>query len=39
MSALEVASYLTDSTFVTVVVLTVVVFAALDFIHRIGGRP
>jgi len=37
MTPLEVASYLTDSTFVTVVVLTVVVFAALDFIHRIGG--
>jgi hypothetical protein len=39
MSALEVASYLTDSTFVTVVVLTVVLFAVLDFLHRIGGRP
>jgi hypothetical protein len=37
MSALEVASYLTDSTFVTVVLLTIGTFAALQFINRIGG--
>jgi hypothetical protein len=37
MSALEVLSYLTDSTFTTVVVLTISTFAALQFIERIGG--
>jgi len=37
MSALEVFSYLTDSTFTTVVVLTISTFAALQFIERIGG--
>jgi hypothetical protein len=37
MSALEVLSYLTDSTFTTVVLLTIGTFAALQFISRIGG--
>jgi hypothetical protein len=37
MSALEVLSYLTDTTFTTVVLLTVGTFAALQFINRIGG--
>ncbi len=35
---LEVLSYLTDSTFMSAVVLTVSVFIALEFINRIGGR-
>ena len=39
MSALEVLSYLTDATFVSVVALSVGVFIALQFINRIGGRP
>ena len=38
MSTLEVLSYLTDSTFTTVVILVVGAFAALQAIHRIGGR-
>jgi excisionase family DNA binding protein len=37
MSALEVLSYLTDTTFTTVVLLTIGTFAALQFINRIGG--
>jgi hypothetical protein len=36
---LEVLSYLTDATFVTVVALTLSVFIALELINRIGGRP
>ena len=39
MSTLEVLSYLTDSTFTTVALLVVGTFAALQAIHRIGGRP
>ena len=35
---LEIVSYLTDSTFMSVVALTVSVFIALEFINRIGGR-
>jgi len=38
MSTLEVFSYLTDSTFMTAVALTVCAFVALEFINRIGGR-
>jgi hypothetical protein len=34
---LEVLSYLTDTTFVSVVVLTIGTFAALQFINKIGG--
>jgi hypothetical protein len=34
---LEVLSYLTDTTFVSVVVLTIGTFIALQFINRIGG--
>ena len=37
MSALEVLSYLTDTTFTTFVLLTIGTFAALQFINRIGG--
>jgi hypothetical protein len=37
MSTLEVLSYLTDSTFMTAVALTVCAFVALEFISRIGG--
>jgi hypothetical protein len=35
---LEVASYLTDGTFVFVVALTFSVFIALEVINRIGDR-
>jgi hypothetical protein len=35
---LEIVSYLTDSTFMSIVALTVSVFIALEFINRIGGR-
>jgi hypothetical protein len=35
---LEVASYLTDGTFVSVVALTFSAFIALEVINRIGGR-
>ena len=38
MSTLEALTYLTDSTFMSVVALTVSVFIALEFINRIGGR-
>ena len=34
---LEVASYLTDTTFVSVVALTFGVFIALEVANRIGG--
>jgi hypothetical protein len=37
MSALEVLSYLTDTTFTTVVLLTIGTFAALEIINKIGG--
>ena len=37
MSTLEVLSYLTDSTFTTVVVLVVGTFAALTAINKIGS--
>jgi hypothetical protein len=35
---LEIVTYLTDSTFMSAVALTVSVFIALEFINRIGGR-
>jgi hypothetical protein len=35
---LEVMSYLTDTTFVSIVALTFSVFIALEVINRIGGR-
>jgi hypothetical protein len=35
---LEVISYLTDATFVSLVVLLVVGFIALNAINKIGGR-
>jgi hypothetical protein len=35
---LEALSYLTDTTFVSVVALTFSVFIALEVINRIGGR-
>jgi hypothetical protein len=35
---LEIVTYLTDSTFMSIVALTVSVFIALEFINRIGGR-
>ena len=38
MSTLEALTYLTDSTFMSIVALTVSVFIALEFINRIGGR-
>lgn len=38
MSTLEVLSYLTDSTFMSVVALVFGVFIALEVINRIGGR-
>ena len=38
MSALEALSYLTDATFMSLVVLLVVGFVALNAINRIGGR-
>jgi hypothetical protein len=34
---LEVASYLTDTTFVSFVALTFSVFIALEVVNRIGG--
>jgi cell shape-determining protein MreD len=37
MTPIEVLGYLTDSTFTSVVGLTVAVFAALHFIHNLGG--
>ena len=37
MSALEVLSYLTDTTFTTVVLLTIGTFVALEIINKIGG--
>jgi hypothetical protein len=38
MTTLQVLSYLTDSTFTSIVALTVCAFVALEFINRIGGR-
>lgn len=38
MSTLEVLSYLTDSTFMSVVAIGVALVVALNFIDRIGGR-
>ena len=38
MSALEVFSYLTDSTFVTTAFIVVGGFLALELIELIGGR-
>ena len=35
---LDALSYLTDSTFVAFVALTLVVFLALKAVNRIGGR-
>ena len=37
-TTLEVLSYLTDSTFMSVVALTFAVFITLEAINRIGGR-
>ena len=37
MTLLEVLSYLTDTTFTTVVLLVVGTFAALEAINKIGG--
>jgi hypothetical protein len=37
-TTLEVLSYLTDSTFMSAVALTLAVFIALEVINRIGGR-
>jgi hypothetical protein len=37
-TTLEVLSYLTDTTFVSIVALTFSVFLALEAINRIGGR-
>jgi hypothetical protein len=34
---LEIVTYLTDSTFMSIVALTVSVFIALEFINKIGG--
>ena len=34
---LEIVTYLTDTTFMSAVALTVSVFIALEFINRIGG--
>ena len=39
MSALEVLSYLTEPTFVSVVLATVAFAVAFGAINRIGGRP
>ena len=39
MSTLEVLSYLTDTTFTTIVLLVVGTFVALEAINKIGGRP
>jgi hypothetical protein len=39
MTTLEVLSYLTDTTFTTIVLLVVGTFAALQGINKIGGRP
>lgn len=38
MSHIEVLSYLTDSTFMSVVAIGVALVASLNFIDRIGGR-
>jgi hypothetical protein len=38
MSTLEVLSYLTDSTFMSVVAIGVALVVSLNFIDRIGGR-
>ena len=38
MTLVEALSYLTDSTFMSIIALTVSVFIALEFINRIGGR-
>jgi hypothetical protein len=38
MSALEVASYLTDPVFTAVVILTLGTFVALELVNKIGGR-
>ena len=38
MTPLEVLSYLTDSTFLSVVAIGVALVVALNFIDRIGGR-
>ena len=38
MSTLEVLSYLTDSTFMSVVALVFGTFIALEAVNRIGGR-
>lgn len=38
MSALEALSYLTDSTFLSVIAIAVALVASLNFIDRIGGR-
>ena len=38
MSALEVLTYLTDSTFLSVVAIAVALVVSLNFIDRIGGR-
>ena len=38
MTIIEALTYLTDSTFTSVVVIAVATFAALQAIHRIGGR-
>lgn len=35
---LEALSYLTDSTFMSAVAVTLAVFIALEVINRIGGR-
>ena len=39
MTPLEAFAYLTDSTFVSIVALTVVLAVALEALNRIGGRP
>lgn len=38
MSTLEALTYLTDSTFMSVVAIGVALVVALNFIDRIGGR-
>jgi len=38
MSHIEVLSYLTDSTFMSVVAIGVALVVSLNFIDRIGGR-
>ena len=39
MTPLEVISYVTDTTFTTIVLLVVGTFVALEAINKIGGRP